>query len=463
MNHQQIQELFSKAIAHRSRNENDQALRLFDSILIDEPSFTPGWNERAALLAKLNCHFDAILCYIMALQNNPEEAGLYTNRGVSFMAMCQFGRAEADFKKAAELNPSLPEIYNNLGILNRRIGHVEESIEHYRKAIVLRDDYADAHLGLAMSLLELQQFEEGWKEFEWRWECGQMPRRQVPYPQWQGERCPDKGLLLLGEQGLGDVIQFCRYAKFAKEKFGGKVYIEVRPVLARLMQGIEGIDEVVSMGMKLPSNIAYQIPLCSLPALVGTEKGFMGPYIDVDQHVSSHWRQLLQKIPSGVRVGLVWAGMNRVEQPVASAIDERRSLLLRQFAPLADVKGVTWVSLQLGEPAQQIKNPPSGMPIVDVTRDFDDLAHTAGCVDNLDLVITVDTAMVHLAAGMGKPTWMLGRFDGCWRWFGDQARSPWYPSLRQYRQPKEGDWESVIDAITRDLQRFVVAKRKQAA
>jgi hypothetical protein len=155
--------------------------------------------------------------------------------------------------------------------------------------------------------------------------------------------------------------------------------------------------------------------------------------------------------------------MNRIEQPVASAIDARRSLVLAQFAPLAQVKGVTWYSLQLGEPALQIKNPPVGMPIVDVTRDFDDFHHTAGCIDNLDLVITVDTAMVHLAASMGKPTWMLSRFDGCWRWFGDQARSPWYPSLRQYRQPEEGNWEPVIDAITRDLQRFVVAKRKQAA
>src|SRR6516162_9632100 len=116
MNHQQIQELFSKAIAHRSRNENDQALRLFDSILIDEPSFTPGWNERAALLAKLNCHFDALLCYLMALQLNPEEAGIYTNRGVSFMGLLEFEKAEADFKKSVELNPSLPENYNNLGI-----------------------------------------------------------------------------------------------------------------------------------------------------------------------------------------------------------------------------------------------------------------------------------------------------------------------------------------------------------
>ena len=463
MNQQELQDLFAKAIGHRSRNENDAALRAFDRLLLAEPNFTPGWNERAALLAKLNCHFDALLCYLMALQLNPEEAGIYTNRGVSFMGLLELEKAEADFKKSVELNPSLPENYNNLGIAKRRIGHVEEAIDYYRKAIEMKPDYADAHLGLAMSLLETQQFEEGWKEFEWRWDCGQMPRRQVPYPQWRGERLIDGGLLLLAEQGLGDVLQFCRYAKFAKERFGGKVYLECRPVLARLMQGIEGIDEVISMGMKLPGNIAYQIPLCSLPAVVGTEKGFMGPYIDADPDVSAHWAQLLRKTPAGVRVGLVWAGMNRIEQPVASAIDARRSLVLAQFAPLAQVKGVTWYSLQLGEPALQIKNPPIGMPIVDVTRDFDDFHHTAGCIDNLDLVITVDTAMVHLAASMGKPTWMLSRFDGCWRWFGDQARSPWYPSLRQYRQPEEGNWEPVIDAITRDLQRFVVAKRKQAA
>src|SRR5215831_8621294 len=240
MKEQEVQELFAKAITHKNRKEYEPALRLFDQLLLDNPNFVPGWNERASLLADVNAHFDAVVNYLMALQLSPEEAGLYTNRGVSFMSLSQFYKAEADFKKSLELNPVLPETHNNLGIMKRRVGLIEEAIEYYRKAIELKPDYADAHLGLAMSLLETQQFEEGWKEFEWRWLCGQMVRRPVPYPQWQGERCTDKGLLLLGEQGYGDILQFWRYAKFAKEQFGGKVYIEVRPVMARLMQGIEG-------------------------------------------------------------------------------------------------------------------------------------------------------------------------------------------------------------------------------
>jgi Flp pilus assembly protein TadD len=463
MKESEVQEQFAKAIMHIGRKEYEPALRILDLVLLENSNFVPGWNERAALLAQLNAQFDAVVNYTMALNLNDKEGGIYVNRGVSLMALNQMDKAIGDFQKGLELNPAMPEAYNNTGIALRRMGLTEPAIKQFRKAIDYRHDYADAHLGLGMCLLELQQWDEGWKEFEWRWKCGQMVQHPMPYPVWHGEHSNGDALLICGEQGFGDVLHFARYAQVAKEQFGGEIYAEVRLPVARLMQGVQGVDRVIVLGEKRPEGIGYYINMVSLASAVGTEKGFMGPYLKADPHLVDYWAKLFAKIPEGVRVGLCWAGLNRTDQLVASAIDGRRSLHLSQFAPLAAIRGISWVSIQLGEPATQIKSPPTGMVIVDVSKELDDFYDTAAMIENLDLVITVDTSVVHLAAGLGKPTWMLGRFDGCWRWFGDRADSPWYPTLRQYRQPKDGDWESVLDAVTRDLQRFVANKRKLQA
>ncbi len=453
MNIHEMQETYGKALSAHKNGNVTKALRLLDSLLIREPTFTPGWNLRGQILEKSGASFDAAMNFTQAINLEPSLGHLYSNRGAAKLSINEFAAAIEDFDRAAVLNPKLPEAYKNKGNAYRRMVRPGDAVECYRKTLELRPEDADAHLGLGMSLLELECFEEGWKEFEWRFRSDQLPGRGLKQPVWDGASTdnPEDVLLIYGEQGYGDVLQFMRYAKFAKEQWGGKVALEVRLPLARLVKGVEGVDQVVVLGEQIPDRVTRQVAMLSVPALVGTEKGFMGAYIQPDAHLGGLWRQLLTQMPPGLRVGLCWAGENRDEDLLASSIDGRRSLPLSAFAPLGSVKGVSWISLQKGGPGDQVRSPPVGMVIGDFTSRIYDFYDTAALIGQLDLVITVDTAVAHVAGALGVPTWMLSRFDGCWRWFGDRKDTPWYPSMVQYRQKAEGEWGPVIEDVWQAL------------
>lgn len=230
MDANELLETHSKAVGFIKNGQYDPALRLLDKILLRHPDYTPGWQDRAALLGKLGANFDAVLNWDRALALNPEEGGLYCNRGGALLDMAEFDLAMVDFKKGLETRPNQSEIHTNMGIIHRRLCKPELAIPAFRKAIECRGDYVDAHLGLAMSLLETKQFDEGWREFEWRWKHETMVPRGLPHPVWAGERAsnPDQALLLCGEQGHGDAIHFIRYAQAIKVQWGGKVYAEVQ-------------------------------------------------------------------------------------------------------------------------------------------------------------------------------------------------------------------------------------------
>lgn len=465
MNVQKIQDLYGAALTAQKNGDLNKALRALDNLLIEEPTFTPGWATRAGLLEAEGVPFDAILNYDRAINLSPNTAGYHSNRGVSYLSLGKYHRALDNFERALELDPTITETWSNKGNTYRRLLMIETAANCYREAIKLNPDYANAHLGLGMCQLELMKFEEGWKEFKWRFHTDQMPPRGLPQPEWKGEWCDDnnKALLIYEEQGFGDTLQFMRYVKHAKAVWGGLVYVEARLSMYRILKDLEGVDAVIVFGEQIPSNVVRQVALMDVPAIVGTEKGFEGAYLKADPQLIDYWQTRLKILPKGLRIGICWAGQNRETNPTASAIDARRSLSLSAFADAARTQGVIWVSLQKGGPASQIKAPPIGMILADFTSDFQDFADTAACIQNLDLVITVDTAVAHLAAATGKPTWMLSRYDGCWRWFGKRGDSPWYPSLTQFRQPTEGDWDPVLEAVWRQLQRFVVDRQVKAA
>jgi hypothetical protein len=265
----------------------------------------------------------------------------------------------------------------------------------------------------------------------------------------------DKGLLVYAEQGFGDSLQFCRYASLIKQKFGGRIYVEVRQPLARLTSSLANIEGVVVYGDDIPACVKYCIPMLSLPRIFKTVLNTIPsntPYFRVGESRKVLWRERLKQLPPGLRVGLCWAGQNRINQPAASAIDARRSISLAQCVPLAVIPGISWVSLQKGSPALQSKNPPPGMTIGDWSEEMEDFYDTAALIDCLDLVISVDTSVVHVAGAMGKPTWLLSRFDGCWRWMGRETKKTrWYPSLTQFSQTRPNDWTDVIQNVAGEL------------
>jgi hypothetical protein len=269
----------------------------------------------------------------------------------------------------------------------------------------------------------------------------------MPQPQWCGEPAQGRTLLIHPEQGYGDTLQFCRYAALATA-FGFRVYLEVQPPLARLARSLDGVAQVFARGDVLPP-FDVQCPIMSLPFAFGTTLATVPnapAYLRADPTEAAAWAGRLECIDHGApRIGLVWAGNPRLNAPRATAVDRRRSMPPEHLAPLFALGDHHFISLQKTGPAlDQAK-------LTDVMSEMNDFADTAAVIVNLDLVISVDTAVAHLAAALGKPVWLLDRFDCCWRWLQGRRDSPWYPTLRIYRQPSAGDWDAVISRVVDDL------------
>lgn len=459
-----LQNECAKAIGLLSQGKTQEAVMAFTELLKIDEKIGLAWNNRGLGLLNLGHPFDAILNIDRAIALEPETPEFHNNRAAALYDQEDADRALVGFNKAIELRAAFPEALSNRGNVLKWKGDLVKAVESYRAAILHRPDYADAHLHLAFTLLTLGQYEEGWKEFEWRWKVGQMPERGLPIPMWDGESLEGKTLLFYGEQGFGDTLHFIRYAKIIKEKFGGTVLVEARLPLARLARTTPGVDGVVVFGEKVPDGVDYAIPMLSAPRICGTTIEtipWYGPYFKVDANRTFMWRERLKRLPPGLLVGVCWAGMSRSGNAAAENVDRKRSTSLSMFAPLALVPGVSWVSLQKGPPSSQVNVPPRGMTIGDWTEECDDFADTAALIECLDLVITVDTAVVHLAAAMGKPTWLLSRWDGCWRWLENRSDSPWYPSLRQFTQPGPGQWEPMMQNVAVAFREFV-GQRKAA-
>jgi hypothetical protein len=266
-----------------------------------------------------------------------------------------------------------------------------------------------------------------------------------------------KTILLTAEQGLGDVLQFVRYAPLLAAK-GARVRLLVQAPLVRLLERVAGVDRVFTLG-EAPEGFDVHCPMMSVPHLVGTRLETIPgkvPYLRAEPEEVRAWGAKLGPL-RGLKVGLAWSGDPRPGDRGANLTDARRSVRLAQLAPLARVPGVQWVSLQKGAPAEQAGHPPEGMALIDLMEGARDFADTAALVQNLDLVITVDTSMVHLAGGLGRPVWMLSRFDGCWRWMLEREDSPWYPTLRIFRQAAPLDWTSAIEQLARALEERAAA------
>jgi len=388
-----------------------------------------------------------------ALRLKPDYGDALNNLGTALADLGRFQEAADSYQASLKLTPKSVEVLNNIGNVLTHLGDLDGAIAAYETALEVMPNSIDVHHNLSMTLLRAGRFEEGWKEYEWRWRSRQLApvRRKFAQPQWEGEPLGDRLLLVHAEQGFGDTIQFCRYAS----RIAGRVVVEVQPELARLLKNLPGV-EVIPRGHPLPK-FDVHCPLMSLPGLVEPTPdpaNHADPYIFAEPNQVEVWRARLAPL-KGLRVGLVWAGGARPDQPTLEAVNRRRSMTLAMLAPLAAVSGVSFVSLQKGAPAVDLEAAPDGLVVHDFTAELNDFADTAGLIANLDLVISVDTSVAHLSAALGKPVWMANRFDSCWRWLRDRRSSPWYPTLTQFCQPEPGDWCSVAMDLAKALQQAV--------
>jgi Flp pilus assembly protein TadD len=375
----------------------------------------------------------------------PGIAAFHNNLGEGLRCQGKLDDALAHYAQALTLNPAYAQAHYNAGIAYRYQGRLRESIDAYGKALAMQPQQADFHLNLAFSLLLAGDLERGLKEYEWRWKTAShtSPRRGFTQPLWNGEDLSGKTILLHAEQGFGDAIQFVRYVPLVCER-AATVIVEVQGEVVSLMETLDGEFELLARGDTLPP-FEVQCPLMSLPHVCGTTLDSVPasvPYLHATADAQDRWHARLGSL-SGRKIGLAWAGRPTHKN------DRNRSMTLETLAPLARVEGVSFISLQQGDP--DLSGSPLQLHRVESLADF---ADTAGLLANLDLVVSVDTAIVHLAGAMAKPAWLMNPFVTDWRWMVEREDSPWYPTMRIFRQSVHGDWRSVVERVAAELARF---------
>jgi len=365
--------------------------------------------------------------------------------GAALLETNQIDESITALRRAVQIKPDYAQAHNNLCSALYQRGQVTEATAAATRAVSLKPEFADAHWSLGLMLLAQGNFAQGWQEYEWRWQRDNFttPQRDFPQPRWDGQDLHGKTILLHAEQGLGDTLQFVRYAPMVAQK-GGRVILECQRDLKRLLSQLPGVDEIMTTSESLPP-FDLHCPLMSLPSVFKTELASIPvaiPYLKSDPVLAAVWRSRLASASTARRVGLVWAG-----SPLKRR-DRNRSIMLAQFAPLASITNVVFHSLQKGEAGKQL--PPKGLILRDFGAELNDFADTAALLDCLDLIITVDTAVAHLAGAMGKQVWTLLPFAPDGRWLLNREDSPWYPTMRLFRQTRIGDWATPIYQV-RDL------------
>jgi tetratricopeptide (TPR) repeat protein len=450
---------FNRGNIFKEFNRFNEALESYDLAIKINPNYADAFFNRGIILQELKRFDEALESYDLAIKINPNYVDAFVNRGNTLQELKRFYEALESNDLAIKINPNFAELFYNRGIILQELKRFDEAFDSYDFAIKINPDYADAYWNKSLSLLLLGKVELGWQLFEWRWkrEPLLLHSRCFSQPLWLGqEELHGKTMLLHAEQGLGDTIQFCRYAKLVKAR-GAHVILEVPQALVGLLSQLEGVDELIPTGSTLP-DFDYHCPLMSLPLAFKTELNSIPSstkYISADLNKSKEWRHKLGPTEK-LKVGVVWNGGFRANQPKVWSVNERRNIQLSIFSSYLKDVDVDFYSLQKGDPAEsEIKGReldfwPNGN-FYNFMGEVNDFTDTAALIDNLDLVIAVDTSTAHLAAAMGKPTWILNRFDSCWRWLLDRNDSPWYESVKLYRQDESRDWAAVMTQVVQDL------------
>jgi tetratricopeptide (TPR) repeat protein len=434
----------------------DLAIADFTKAIKCNPKYAKALFNRGCVYQLDNKMDAAITDYRQALKFQPYFPEAINNLGAALLNYHKFEEALELYSKALSMNSPVPEAFlNNRALVLQQIGRVEEALEDYTKALKIKPDLADAQFNRSMCLLTLgdkQSYAEAWKAYESRFNKTSYPRKKLPKELWDGSQCLNgKTIFVYGEQGIGDTLQFCRLAKLLKEQ-GAKTIFGVQKEVVTLLQRVKGIDVVVKDGDTVPE-YDYYCPMFSLNAALNIEVDIIPkePYLSADPQKVHEFSIKMGNKNNKLRVGIVWSGGFRPDQPEVWAVNERRNIALEKLKPL-QLDNVEYYSLQKGEPAEsELAASNDWDCLINYTKDLKSFDDTAALIANLDLVIAVDTSTMHLAAGMGKEVWLLNRFDTCYRWFLDRTDSPWYPTVTIFRQPRMGDWDSVIQQVKEKL------------
>jgi Tfp pilus assembly protein PilF len=422
------------------------AARHYEHALRLAPRFPEARNNLGVALQELGRIDEAEACFREALRLDPDYVEAHNNLGNALQDQGRLAEAEAAYRQALLRRPGYIDALHHLGNALGGQGRAREAVECYEEVLRLEPDHGKVHLCRAMAWLQSGDYIRGWAEYEWRLKCKGQSIPPMSQPFWGGEPLDGRTILILAEQGLGDTLQFIRYATLVAKR-GGRVIVACRQPLERIVASCPGVERVISEKMAVPEFDCYA-PLLSLPRVFRTSLESVPaevPYLAADPALVARWRDELGPI-GGFKVGVVWQG-----NPDHSK-DRERSFRLAQLGPLARVPGVRLFSLQKGPGSEQLGEVEVDFPITDLGRRLDDLVVTAAVMRSLDLVVSPDTSPAHLAGALGVPVWLALPAAPDWRWLRGRDDSPWYPTMLIFRQRKWGDWEDVLERMARELE-----------
>jgi tetratricopeptide (TPR) repeat protein len=442
-------------------NRLDEALASYERVLAIHPDYVDALYNRGNTLQKLKRFEEALTSYDRAISLQNDHTYALNNRGNALQELKRLDEALTSYDCALAVDPHYAHALSNRGNVLQELKRFDEALVSYSRAIAAQPDFAQAHFNRASCWLLTGDLNRGWVEYEWRCflEEAKADMRTFAHPLWRGDLAiKDRTIFIYSEQGFGDTIQFCRFAKLVA-KSGQRVILEVQPELKSLLTALDGVC-VIARGEKIPEFDCYS-QLASLPLAFKTTLADIPdriPYLSAPKEKANVWRNRFGE-HTKPRIGLVWAGSPRKELPKANRIDRQRSIDFDRLAPLFQGANCEFYSLQKGDDAvAQLHQSNLRHRVVDWADVLRDFADTAALIENLDLVISVDTAVAHLAGALGKPFWLMNRYNTCWRWLLDREDSPWYPTARIFRQTTWGDWDSVINQIASELQHWTVAQ-----
>ena len=433
---------YNLGLALQGQGQAAEAAASFRRSLAIDPGFADAHHHLGLALQEQGLMDQAAASYRRAVELASDLVEAHCNLGNVLRDQGALEDAVAAYRRALRIAPETPEVHSNLGVALQELGELDAALASYDRAMALRPDDAEARRNRAMALLLTGRFAEGWEDYEWRWQTRSFEglRRDFPQPRWDGSDLDGRSILLHAEQGLGDTVQFVRYAPLVHAR-GGRVILECDPLLTALMGTAKGIDRVVAR-RETPTGFDTHAPLLSLPRLFGTTLETIPagtPYLAADPRAVAAWRARIRD-DGRLKVGLVWAGSP------AHRNDRNRSVPVRLLAPLTETDNARFFGLQVGERAADLRGLAAGA-VKDLSPLMSDFSESAAAISHLDLVVTVDTGTAHLAGALGKPVWVLLPFVPDWRWLLDRDDSPWYPTMRLFRQRRAGDWKEVIARV----------------
>jgi tetratricopeptide (TPR) repeat protein len=433
-----------------------ESLANYERALRLDPNHVPALNNLGVALQSVGMPREAAASLRIAIRNNPDYAEAHNNLGNSLKDQGDLDGAVASYRRAIAINLKYFDAYNNLGNALRAQGHLAESMCCYETALELQPGNPQMHLNRALVWLQMGDFARGWPEYEWRLKCNEYAIPAVPHPRWDGSCLLGRKILLYADHGLGDTLQFIRYAPLVEER-GGCVILKCQKAIAGLLASCPGVEQVVVEDSPLPEFAVYS-PLMSLPMIFGTTLESVPdrvPYLAPAAERVSRWRDELGP-PGAFKIGISWQGNPRHRR------DRERSFRLAKLEPIAKISGVELVGLQGIFGLEQLSEVENRFVVRNLGERLTDFMDIAAVMRSLDLVIAPDTALAHLAGAVGVPVWVALSRAPDWRWLDERTDSPWYPSMRLFRQKRWGDWDLVFERMAAELSPLVETRKDRA-